>query len=335
LAVSVAADGYVPVLGHNLAVDADGGDLGVIVLEPAVKAVGFVIDGAGPVPDALVEALVGFRFHRLPDDGEEDYDEAYQRRTTDAGGGFELDGIPSLPASGSLLVTHSDRGRSYLERAQWTEQPLQVTLVPDVSVSFELIDAQTHVPVEAEVTLEPKVPDGEFLLVSQAKGYGFGRTPPKSARSQGGRLDVRMPYYLVSLTLRVGDYDASVVPMTTMASDADHRIELELTRPARLLVRVRAAGSGELIENARLGVSQVFDPPRDRMLNHNFLLMKVRFDAEAGGYVVAESDLGIATSKEVSLWAQLDGFANSRAAAVASHGQRTCADSIDLYLEPE
>jgi len=307
----VDAASYVTVRNQRFDVDADGGDLGVIVLEPAVQLSGIVEDAAGPVPGAFVQ----YRSRSMG------------RTTTDAEGRFLVDGQPESPARVALYATHPERGRFHDADITFAEQPVHVRLVPDIHVRFDLSDAQTQRPVDGQAKVERKVPVG--LLI----GYGFSTI----FEVETGRLEMPdLAYFVETVVLRVEDFDVVEIPMTTIVADADRVIELELTRPTRLLVRVRAAGSGELIETARVSVGQ-FDVVQGReMQMHFFLLQGARFDAEVGGYVVAESDLGLAGHGRVALFAEAKGYAGmSEPVTVARSGQRVSPAEIDLFLKRE
>jgi hypothetical protein len=310
ITVHVDAAGFVAPRSQRFDVDADGGDLGVIVLEPAVELGGIVEDDSGPVPGALVEYMSSLD---------------YRRTTSDADGRFSLDGQPSSPAQVHVHASHPERGQFYAADLTFAQDPVRIVLVPDVDVRFELTDAQTHEPVGGSARIERRVPRKMLLL--------FGYWQAKTFEVQEGRLDLELGYFVESVALRVESYDLVEVPMATIVADADRVIELELARPVTLLVRVHAAGSGELLSNARLSATQDFRTPKDRVTQHNFVLQGARFDSDAGGFLLAESELGISTSDEVSLWAEAQGYAVSRPTPIAANGRRICADTIDLYLD--
>jgi RNA polymerase sigma factor (sigma-70 family) len=312
ITIHVDARGYVPLRGTAFDVDADGGDLGVVVLDPAVALGGYVGDAAGPVPGALIEV------HALN----------YWRTTTAEDGSFSVDWLPTVPTRVSLLVAHPERGHFYDDRMILTAEPVRVRLVPDVDVRLELLDAQTHAPVDGEGELTRQMPESGFISV-----YSHHR---ERVAVVAGRLDVHgLAYYLEGLKLEVGDYDPLIVPMSSITAEADHVLELELLRPVLVLVRVRAAGSGELITGAQLNVGLREKDSTGRVLPSFFMLEQARFDAHAGGYVVSESDLRIASQAEISLWVSAEGFAPSALVPIAIAGRRTSATTIDVYLEPE
>ena len=312
ITVHVDAAGFVTFQGHRFDVDADGGDLCVIVLEPAVKLGGIVEDASGPVPGAVVE------YRSSPD---------YRRTMSDEDGRFSLDGQLRSPAVVMVHASHPDRGQFYGERLTFAEQPVHVVLVPDIDVRFELTDAQTHEPVDGNAKIERRVPRRMLLL--------FGYQQAQTFEVQEGRLDLEFGYFVESVALRVENYDLVEVPMATIIADADRVIELELAQPVMLLVRVHAAGSGELLANARLGASQDFRTPKDKVAQRNFVLQGARFDSEAGGFLVAESEFGIASSDEVRLFAEAHGYATGAPTPIAANGRRICAETIDIYLERE
>lgn len=311
LTIHVDAAGHVPLRSTRFELDADGGDLGEVVLEPAVKVAGIVEDAAGPVPDALVEV------HSLD----------YWRTTTAADGTFAVDGLAALPARVELRASHPERGHFLAERLTLTAAPLRIVLVPHVDVRLELRDAQTRAPVEGEGTLERRTSGQAALVIF-----------PVSAKVvvTAGRLDVTdLPYYLTELSLKVAGYDELLVPMPSVAADADGVLQLELVRPVPLLVRVRDADTGQPIETARLDVGQLNRNEKGQELGKYWVLQTARFDAQAGGYVVSESELHVASGDPISLYVSAPGRAASEAVPIAVAGRRTCPATIDVYLEPE
>jgi hypothetical protein len=311
ISLHVDAAGFVAFRSKRFDVDADGGDLGVIVLDSAMKLGGIVVDATGPVPGAVVD-------HMGPMRG---------RATTDADGRFVLDGQAKIPARVMLHASHPERGQFYSEDLTFTEQPVRIVLEPDIEVRFELTDVQTHERISGTASVEREVPQDYIML--------FVYAHPTTFDVSDGRLDLELGYFVESVALRVEDYDLVKVPMATIIADPDRVIELELAQPVNLLVRVHAAGSGELLPQAKLHASQDFHNPKDGVTQHNFLLRTVRFDSEAGGFLVAESDLGVATSDAVRLFAEVQGYAPGAATPIAANGRRICPDTIDIYLEPK
>jgi hypothetical protein len=311
LTLHVDAAGYVPLRSTRFDLDAHGGDLGVVVLEPAVRVGGFVEDAAGPVPDALVEVFAL----------------GYSRTTTAADGSFAIDGLSSssLPGRAPLRASHPERGHFHDNRLMLTVEPVHVVLVPDIDVRLELRDAQTHVPIDGDGVLERRM-EGPGLLVA------FPSSNKVAVRA--GHLDVAaLPYDLAELSLKIASYDELVVPMSSITADADGVLELELTRPVHFLVRVRSASTGDPIEDAQLMGRQVFKVVKGGMVSRNFALEAARFDAQAGGYVVAESELHVASGDDISLGVSAKGYA-SKGLPIAVAGQRTSPLTIDVYLEP-
>jgi hypothetical protein len=312
ITVHVDAAGHVPLRSTRFELDADGGDLGEIVLEPAASVTGIVADAAGPVPGTLVEAWTPL----------------YWRTTTDADGAFAIEGLARLPAEVSLRASHAERGHFHAERLEIPASPVRVALVPAVDVRLELRDAQTGALFEGEGTLERRNAGRGIFMVIPAR--------PEEVVVVAGRLDVTgLPYYLGELVLKVAGYDELVVPMQGITADADGVLQLELTRPVQLLVRVRDAATGQPLEDARLHVGQVYRNRKDGAVNRFFLLPSARFDAQAGGYVVAESELYVASGDDISLAATAAGHAPGKAVPIAVAGRRTCPATVDLYLEPE
>jgi RNA polymerase sigma-70 factor (ECF subfamily) len=308
----VDAAGYVPMRSTHFDIDADLEDLGVVVLEPALPLGGFVMDATGPVPDALIEV------HQLN----------YWRTTTAADGSFSVDGLATVPARVSLHAAHPGRGHFYDHRLILTAEPARILLVPDIDVRLELRDAQTHEPVEGEGELTRQMPEEGFLTV-----YSEHR---EKVAIRAGRLTVGgLPYYVEDLSLKVSDYDPLVVPMSSIVADTDRVLQFDLVRPVQLLVRVRAAGSGEPISAARLMVGQLKQDAKGRELPSFFSLEHARFDAQAGGYAVSESDLHVASGDDIVLFANAEGYTQNEPVPIAVAGQRTSAATIDVYLEPE
>ncbi len=311
LTVHVDAAGHVPLRSTRFELDADGGDLGVVVLEPAVKVAGIVEDAAGPVPDALVEV------HSLD----------YWRTTTDADGSFAVDGLASLPARVELRASHPERGHFLAERLTLTAAPLRIALVPHVDVRLELRDAETRAPVEGDGTLERRTSGQVGLVIFPSS---------EKVVVTAGRLDIAgLPYYLTELSLKLAGYDELIVPMSSITADADGVLQLELMRPVPLLVRVRDADTGQPIADARLDVGQMNRDEKGRDLGRYWMLQTARFDAQAGGYVVSESELHVASGDPISLYVSAPGRAPSEAVPIAVAGRRTCPATIDVYLAPE
>ncbi|HEX5011078.1 MAG TPA: carboxypeptidase-like regulatory domain-containing protein [Planctomycetota bacterium] len=283
-----------------------------MTLQPAAKLGGFVVDAAGPVADALIEV------HQL----------SYWRTTTASDGSFAVDWLPTVPTRVSLHVSHPQRGHFFDDRLTLTAEPARVVLVPDIDVQFQLRDAETHVPIEGEGELTRQTPDqGVIAVYSQMR---------EKVAVVAGRLDVHgLAYYVEELKLRVADYDPLIVPMSSITADADHVLELDLVRPVTMLVRVRAAGSGEPITDARLMVGQLKRDSKGRELPCFFSLEQARFDAQAGGYLVSESDLHVASGDDITVSASAQGYEESKPVPIAVAGRRTSAATIDVYLERE
>lgn len=310
LTIRVDAPGFVPLRSSRFELDQDGGDLGVIELQPAQQVAGSVVDAAGPVPGALVEVLTPL----------------YARTRTDESGGFTLDGLAALPALVSLRASCAGRGHFHAERLEIVASPVQVRLVPDLDVRLELRDALTQAPIDGQGTLERRhAGRGVFMLLPSSEAVVVS----------AGRLDVLgLPYYLAELALALPGYDELVVPLSVLAADADGVLQFDLTRPTLLLVRVRDAVTGRPLEDARLHLGQVFRNARDGRVSRNVLLAGPRFDAQAGGYLVAESELQVGSGDDISLAATAPGHAPSTALPIASAGRRTCPATLDLYLDP-
>jgi hypothetical protein len=247
-------------------------------------------------------------------------------------GSFELDGAHEFPAWVDLRVSHPERGRFHVEEMTFTEQPAHIVLVPDLSATFILSDAQTRQAIEGEAKLDLLFPrDAGFLFVE-----GFAPSSHRACRVEAGRVEVTaLPYYLETLRLTVPGYDPLDVPAKTIADDTDHLLEYSLVRPVPLLIRVYPAGSGELLQNARLDVGQEHVDPKGHKLGDWFMLQSARFDAEAGGYVVTEADLGVESGKEITLGVSAPGYAPSKPMSIAANGQRTCPLTLDFFLEPK
>jgi len=334
LSLSVEAEGFVPAIDRNVTVDADGGDLGVIVLAPAVQLIGIVEDSAGVVPGAVVEARFVMKTRPDPAAVRDSYEEVYRRTTTSDDGTFVLEGAPKLPTLVACAVSHAERGHFHGDLT-FTAQPTHVMLVPDIDVVLVLTDAQTRQPVAGVAELELHVPR-EPLLIAKGTIRGFHVPIVRTATIVEGRVELtQLPHYLEKLRVLVADYDAVSLPKQAIVGDTDQVLELELTRPTQLLVRVHAAGSGAPLEDARLHVSQVREGANGSKLNSGFLIQGARFDSVAGGYALVESELGVADNLEVNLYVDAKGYRPSEPVPIAVNGQRVSAATIDVYLEPE
>lgn len=316
--LTAQADGYVSVTYHPVDVGPRGGDLGDLKLASARTLAGLVVDAAGPVPAALVEA--GFGGRNIG---------GYTRTTTDADGRFKFTTVPPSNTKVPLRVTHETRGDFFEERIVVTEDPVTIVLQPSLDVTLRLRDATTREPVSGACTIAKLMARTGLLIRWQQ---------PKAMTSENGEVHVGwVPYYTSRLQVEVPGYARATLEIAQLQAAGAAPVELDLVKAGTIAIHAIDGSTGLPAMGAKVSVHYKGPSPIgavDKGFVSSNTQADAPFDEALGAYILDTSVFLFAPGAEESFALIGPDGKVSEIVPVSSNGVRMCGDVVQVTLQP-